>query len=73
MSNDPLVIPLSKLTDLLRGFGLVIDDIREIREVHIMPSGIEVVRFRQDENGHRVVVGDNVATETVTIRLEHSR
>ena len=46
---------------------------RPPNRIETLPSGIEVVRFRQDENGRHVVVGDNVATETVTIRLEHSR
>jgi hypothetical protein len=73
MSNDPLVIPLSKLTELLRGFGLDVEDITAIRAVHIVPDGITVIRTRRDEEGRSFVVGDEIASETVTIRLENSR
>jgi hypothetical protein len=73
VSNDPLSIGLSKLAELLRGFGLDPVDVKTLKAVHILPDGITVIRHRLDERGRAVVVGDELATETVTIRLEHSR
>jgi hypothetical protein len=73
MSNDPLRIHVDKLGELLRGFGLDPVDLADIRAVHILPEGITVIRMRRDERGRRVVVDDDVALETVTIRLDATR
>jgi hypothetical protein len=73
VSNDPLVIGLSQVIELLRGIGLDPVEPRDLRAIHITPEGITVVRTRRDEDGHAFVVGDEIATETVTIRLENSR
>jgi len=71
MSNDPLRIPLSRLGDLLKGFGLDPVDLDDLRSVNITSGKIEVVRFRSDTGEHRVALPgtDEIATETVTIAL----
>lgn len=69
VSNDPLSIHVDKVTELLRGFGLDPVDPKTIRSVHIDPDGVEVVRHRLDDKGGVTIVGDDIATETVTIRL----
>ncbi len=73
MSNDPLIIHIDRLVELLRGFGLDPVNPKDIRSVTIEGGAISVVRYRRDENGRQVIAGDELATETVTIRLEHNR
>lgn len=70
MSNDPLSIHLDKLAELLRGFGLDPVDVNTLQAVNIEPHGITVVRQRLDERGRAYVVGNEIATETVTIRID---
>lgn len=68
MSKDPHVITLDRVAELLVGLGLD-PDMDTLKAVHIEPHGITVRRARVDEQGRQYVVGDEVATETVTIRI----
>lgn len=69
MSNEPLTIAYDKLTDLLVGLGID-SDMKTLRSLHVDPQMVTVVRYRTDENGRMRVAGDEVLTETVTIRID---
>jgi hypothetical protein len=74
MSNDPLRIHVDKVIELLKGLGLDPVDPRDIKSVYIDAESVTVVRFRRTETGSMVLIGEGeVATETVTIRLDHGR
>lgn len=68
MSTDPHTITFDQVRDLVAGLGLG-RDIENLRSVLIDPHGITVVRLRRNEAGRVYIVGDDVATETVTIKL----
>lgn len=70
MSNDPHTIGLDKLLELVRGLGIE-PDRNTLKSVHIEAGKVEVVRYRLNDDGQKYVVGHNeLATETVTIRVE---
>jgi len=71
ISNDPLRISIDKVAELLRGLGLDPVDPRDIRRVVIDPDGIEIVRYRRDENGRQFLgFGEKPISETITIGFE---
>lgn len=71
MSNDPHRVPLSKVLAFLRDIGLDPVDAKDLKSFSITPEGVEVVRYRRNENGHTYQVGSlQVATETVTLALD---
>ncbi|MFI6228883.1 hypothetical protein ACIBCR_16390 [Micromonospora echinospora] len=69
MSNDPYRITRAQIEGLLRGLGLDPVDLRQIRSIHMTGTKVEVVRARLDEAGRMHPVGNEVATETVTIAI----
>jgi len=71
MSNDPRRINFDKVLDLVRGLGIDPVDPKDIRRVVIDPHGIEVVRFRREEDGRTFLgFGNQPITETITIGFE---
>lgn len=73
MSNEPHVIAYEKLVELIVELivGLGIDpDMDALQSVSINTDGVTVVRVRLNEQGRVYVVGNEFATETVTIRIE---
>lgn len=74
MSNDPHTITLDRLGELLRGLGLDPVDLSDLRSIHMEGGKVEVIRYRRNEEGNTYLVGPNeLATETVTIRIEVDR
>lgn len=71
MSNDTHRVPLSKVLAFLRDIGLDPVDPATLSSVTISPHGVEVVRYRLNEDGRMYTAGPNqVATETVTLALD---
>ncbi len=70
MSNDPLRVSLIRVAEFLREVGLDPVDVKDIASVHFDPGCLTVVRHRRDENGRMLVAGDDVTSETVTIRID---
>jgi hypothetical protein len=70
MSNDPLCVSLVRVADFLREIGLDPVDVKDIKSVHFDPGCLTVVRHRRDERGRLVVAGNQVASETTTIRID---
>ncbi|WP_432050316.1 hypothetical protein [Verrucosispora sp. NA02020] len=73
MSNDPHVIPFASVVDALRCLGLDPIDTKALKRVLIEPGRIEVERKRLDADGKSVVIGNEVATETVIIKVGGAR
>ncbi|MFF0822388.1 hypothetical protein ACFYUR_18660 [Micromonospora haikouensis] len=72
MSNDPHRVPLSRILGFLRDLGLNPVEADTMKTVTIDHRGVEVVRFRLDENGNGYTTGPNQpATETVLIAVDH--
>ncbi len=69
MSNEPHVITLQQVSNLLVGLGLD-PDLKNLRSVHMEGQCVTVVRNRRNDEGLHYVVGDELATETTTIRLQ---
>lgn len=71
MSNDPRRISVDRVAELLRGLGLDPVDPRDVRSVTIDPQGVEVVRYRRNDDGSTYLgFGGQPITETVTIGFE---
>ncbi|MEU1240039.1 hypothetical protein ABZ388_06740 [Micromonospora parva] len=71
MSNDPARVPLSKVLAFLRDLGLDPVDADDLKSVSFGADGVEVVRYRRDEQGRMYLSNPNeVATETVTMALD---
>ncbi|SBT64218.1 hypothetical protein GA0070622_1188 [Micromonospora sediminicola] len=71
MSNDSHRVPLSKVVAFLRDIGLDPVDPADLRSVTFGAGGVEVVRYRRNEQGQIYAVAPNtVATETVTLALD---
>jgi hypothetical protein len=69
MPDEPLTIPYARLVQLVAGLGIATSP-RNLRAIHITPGKVEVVRFRTDEDDRAPIAGDEVATETIDIRIE---
>lgn len=54
---------------------LGIADASEVASIEIGADGpvITVIEYRTDEEGHRYAAGDDVATVTTLIRIDHKR
>jgi hypothetical protein len=70
ISNDPLTIEFDKVVELIHGLGLDPADPKDIRRITIDGEGVEVIRYRRDNDGKLFIgFGDQAITETVTIRF----
>lgn len=73
MSNDPHTVGADQLLELVHALGIEADR-NTLKSIHIEGGKVEVVRYRLNENGQKYVVGPyEVATETVTLRVEASK
>lgn len=70
MSNDSHTVSLEKVLAFLRDLGIDPVDARDLRSVTFDSRGVEVVRYRRNDEGQMYIVGDRVATETVLIQLD---
>ena len=68
--NNPTIITIDQVRAAAAVLGITGMD--SLREIHMSPSSVQIVRFVIGKDGYKVLKGDDVATTTTTVRLSHT-